>query len=63
MNIFILTVDRYEITSVSVVFYLSSITSDPAIVLQFDMEQKVYVPLPEPAKIEVYDYYEPGVSL
>ena len=35
---------------------------DPPVVLVFDMEQKVYIPLPEPAKINVYDYYEPSVS-
>ena len=55
------TVDRYEISDVSIVFYLQEIPVNPPVVLVFEMEQKVYIPLPEPAKINVYNYYEPAV--
>ena len=58
---FFFTVDRYEISDVSIVFYLQEIPVNSPVVLVFEMEQKVYIPLPEPAKINVYDYYEPAV--
>ncbi|CAK8698466.1 unnamed protein product [Clavelina lepadiformis] len=53
-------VDRYEISNHNVVFYLKEITTE-GVVLSFDMVQNIPVAKPEPAKINVYDYYEPFI--
>uniref|UniRef100_H2ZNR1 NTR domain-containing protein n=1 Tax=Ciona savignyi TaxID=51511 RepID=H2ZNR1_CIOSA len=53
-------VDRYEETNQNVVLYLHKITNETT-TLSFEMRQNVRVEKPQPAKINVYDYYEPAV--
>ena len=56
------SVQRYEITDVSIIFYVSEIDTEEPLRLAFDMRQTAFVNQPQPARIYVYDYYEPLVS-
>ncbi|XP_076805082.1 complement C3-like isoform X2 [Clavelina lepadiformis] len=54
------TIERYEMSNQNIILYLNRIKSEP-MVLTFRMEQTNPVTSPQPAKINVYDYYEPAI--
>ncbi|CAK8698071.1 unnamed protein product [Clavelina lepadiformis] len=53
-------IDQYEITQQNVIFYLTRIGAE-GVTVAFDMIQEIEVKQPQPAKINVYDYYEPSI--
>ena len=61
VKIFAFLVERYEVTSQNVILYMNRIDSNP-ISFAFLMEQSVKADNYQPAKINIYDYYEPSVS-